>query len=66
MPTAQAARALDAFHPVDGSATRQAGGTALGLTISRRLCQLLGGDIFVASSPGLGSLFTIELPVLLS
>ena len=66
MTTEQADRVFDAFHQVDGSATRQAGGTGLGLTISRRLCQLLGGDIFVASSPGLGSLFTIELPVLLS
>jgi len=66
MTSEQAERVFDAFHQVDGSTTRQAGGTGLGLTISRRLCQLLGGDIFVASEPGRGSQFTIDLPLVLA
>jgi signal transduction histidine kinase len=62
MSTAETERIFDAFHQVDASATRQVGGTGLGLTISRHLCQLLGGDIEVASTPGVGSTFTIDLP----
>ena len=62
MSPAQAERVFEAFHQVDASATRQVGGTGLGLTISRHLCQLLGGDVSVVSTPGVGSQFTIDLP----
>jgi len=53
------------FHPftqADASTTRQFGGTGLGLTITRRFCQMMGGDVTVESRPGTGSTFTIHLP----
>jgi CheY-like chemotaxis protein len=50
------------FQQADVSTTRKYGGTGLGLTISRRFCNMMGGDITVESQPNAGTAFTVVLP----
>jgi len=47
----------------DNSTTKKYGGTGLGLAISRHFCQMMGGDIIVSSQAGVGSSFTVLLPL---
>ena len=53
---------FEEFTQADESTTRNYGGTGLGLTISRRFCRMMGGDITVESVRGEGTTFTIDLP----
>jgi signal transduction histidine kinase len=55
-------RIFQPFVQVDGGYTRAHGGTGLGLTISRNLAQMMGGDVTVESALGEGSRFTVWLP----
>ncbi|WP_377516733.1 ATP-binding response regulator [Paenibacillus allorhizosphaerae] len=64
MTAEQMEHLFEAFKQADSSTTRKFGGTGLGLTISQKLCRMMGGDISVDSEYGQGTMFTVWLPAM--
>jgi signal transduction histidine kinase len=62
MTAEQMGKLFQEFSQASSTTASKYGGTGLGLVISRRFCQMMGGDITVASEPGKGSGFTVRLP----
>jgi signal transduction histidine kinase len=62
MTAEQLGKLFQEFSQASSATASKYGGTGLGLVISRRFCQMMGGDISVASEPSRGSTFTIRLP----
>ena len=63
MEPERVAKVFEAFTQADASTTRRYGGTGLGLTITRKFCEMMGGDIRIESKKDMGTTFIIRLPV---
>jgi signal transduction histidine kinase len=66
IPPEELAKIFDEFHRPDSAHARLRRGTGLGLSISQRLARLLGGDVTAESVLGLGSTFTLDLPIVVA
>jgi signal transduction histidine kinase/ActR/RegA family two-component response regulator len=62
----QSQKIFDPFTQADGSISREFGGTGLGMSITKQLCELMGGEIHLRSEPEKGSVFMMLIPVDLS
>lgn len=62
MTPEQVGRLFQAFAQADSATSKKYGGTGLGLALSRKFCQLMGGDMTVVSEAGKGSTFTATIP----
>jgi len=63
IPDEDQVKVFEDFRQLDGSSTRQYGGTGLGLGLCRKLAAALGGEIRVTSELGVGSVFSLLLPI---
>jgi signal transduction histidine kinase len=63
MSKEQLENVFEAFYQAEDSPTRKYQGTGLGLTISKKFCDLLGGNVTVSSQPNKGTTFTVRFPL---